>query len=129
LPDTFPVYVVDDDPSVRDWATLICEDLELSCRTFPGGREFLGALGSLEPGCILLDMRMPTPNGLAVQAELAESDRPMPVIAMTGYGDVEVAVQSMRLGAIEFLEKPIKQRVLAEALVRGFEALRQPSAS
>lgn len=129
MSDSFPVYVVDDDPSVRAWAELMCEDLELDCRTFGGGEEFLKALETLKPGCVLLDMRMPRPNGLAVQAELAERDPPMPVVAMTGYGDVEVAVQSMRLGAIEFLEKPIAQDVLADALDKGFRALRRPPES
>ncbi len=89
----------------------------------------MGALPTLEPGCLLLDMRMPKPNGLAVQAELAERDRSMPVIAMSGYGDIDIAVRSMRLGALEFLEKPIKQDVLAEALGRGFQALQHPSRS
>lgn len=121
------VYVVDDDPSVRDWAEMVCEDLGLSCRSFASGEEFLGALDALAPGCILLDMRMPRPNGLAVQAELAARGSEMPVIAMTGYGDVDVAVQSMRLGAIEFLEKPFTRDVLKEALETGFRRLGEGS--
>ncbi len=119
------VYVVDDDPSVRDWAESVCEDLGFSCRTFPGGEAFLAALDEFPPGCILLDMRMPRPNGLTIQSELAARNSPMPVIAMTGYGDVDVAVQSMRLGAIEFLEKPFARDVLQEALENGFRRLEQ----
>ena len=119
------VYVVDDDPSVRDWAEMVCEELGFSCLTFGGGEEFLAALDGLAPGCILLDMRMPRPNGLSVQAELTARENPMPVIAMTGYGDVDVAVQSMRLGAIEFLEKPFARDVLQEALENGFRRLEQ----
>ena len=117
------VYVVDDDQSVRDWAELVCEDLGFSCRTFAGGEAFLSALHALAPGCVLLDMRMPRPDGLAVQAELAARRGRMPVIAMTGYGDVDVAVQSMRLGATEFLEKPFSIDVLKDALKKGFRAL------
>jgi two-component system response regulator FixJ len=96
-----------------------------TCRAFAGGDEFLTALEGLEPGCVLLDMRMPRPNGLAVQAELSGGGSRMPVIAMTGYGDVDVAVQSMRLGALDFLEKPFSREVLADALERGFAQLRQ----
>ncbi len=125
MPDTYPVYVVDDDPSIREWAAIVCEDLRLVCRGFTGGEEFLAELDDLESGCVLLDMRMPRPNGLAVQGELAARGNRMPVIAMTGYGDVDVAVQSMRLGAIEFLEKPFTNEVLAEALEKGFQQLRQ----
>ena len=125
----YPLYVVDDDPNVRDWASLACEEMGLSCLGFASGESFLAAFEDLELGCILLDMRMPKPNGLAVQAELAARGSRMPVIAMTGYGDVDVAVQSMRLGAIEFLEKPFDLDVLREAIESGFRQLRQtPSA-
>ena len=122
--ETFPVYVVDDDPSIRGWAELMCEDMGLSCRTFSGGDTFLQAVDALEPGCVLLDMRMPGADGLAVQTKLAARGRRMPVVAMTGYGDVDVAVQSMRLGATEFLEKPLSRQVLEEALQGAFRRLR-----
>lgn len=119
------VYVVDDDPSVRDWAVLACDDLGFDCRAFAGGEEFLAALDGLAPGCILLDMRMPRLNGLSVQVEIAARECRMPVVAMTGFGDVDVAVQSMRLGAIEFLEKPFPIDVLKGALEKGFRRLRE----
>jgi len=121
--DRYPVYVVDDDPSMRDWLALICDEEGHECRGFASGEAFLAALDHLDPGCVLLDMRMPRRDGLQVQAELARRGRPMPVIAMTGYGDVEVAVQSMRLGALDFLEKPFETAVLAEAIERAFRAL------
>ena len=123
MEDSLVVHVVDDDPSARDWAEIVCQDLGLACRTFAGGEAFLEALDELEPGCILLDMRMPRPNGLAVQAELAARGNRLPVIGMTGYGDVDVAVQSMRLGALEFIEKPFSRDVLADALSTGFRKL------
>jgi len=119
----FPVYVVDDDASLRSWAELLLEELELEGRTFPDGEAFLSAHDELSPGCVLLDMRMPQPNGLSVQAELGARGSCMPVIAMTGYGDVDVAVQSMRLGAIEFPEKPFSAEVLKAALEEGFRQL------
>ncbi len=129
MPESFPVYVVDDDPSIREWAAIVCDDMGVDCRLFEGGEDFLAALEGLEPGCVLLDMRMPRLNGLAVQGQLAERGNRMPVIAMTGYGDVEVAVQSMRLGALEFLEKPFTSEVLTGALEAGFRELRRSSAA
>lgn len=129
MPGPFPVYVVDDDPAIHDWMELVCEDLGHACRGFSGGEAFLAALEDLEPGCILLDMRMPKPNGLAVQSELSRRGCAMPVIAMTGYGDVDVAVQSMKLGALDFLEKPFSREVLVDALERGFAQLRQADPS
>ena len=123
MSERFPVYVVDDDRNVRDWLGAALEELGLACRTFAGGEEFLDALNRLEAGCILLDMRMPGRGGLAVQAELAARGSFMPVIAMTGFGDVDVAVQSMKLGATEFLEKPFDIGVLRAALDSGFSRL------
>lgn len=118
-----PVYVVDDDPGIHSWAGFICEANRMNCRIFSGGAEFLAAHDMLEPGCVLLDMRMPRPNGLEVQEELARRNSTMPVIAMTGYGDVDVAVRSMKLGALDFLEKPFETSVLFEALDRAFRKL------
>ena len=121
----FPVYVVDDDPNFREWISLLCDDSGLACRTFHDGEEFLSELDELAPGCILLDMRMPRQNGLQVQAELERRGNRFPVIAVTGYGDVEVAVRSMKLGAIEFLEKPFSGDVALEAIQQAFAALRK----
>jgi CheY-like chemotaxis protein len=124
LPASFPVYVVDDDPNIRAWAEILCEEMELCCRIFGGGEEFLEALDQLEPGCLLLDMRMPKRCGLRVQAELIGRGKAFPVIAMSGFGDVDVAVETMKMGAIEFLEKPFSQKTLMEALEQGFSILR-----
>jgi two-component system response regulator FixJ len=127
LSANYPVYVVDDDPNIRAWAEIMCQELGLNCSTFGSGDEFIEAIDRLEPGCLLLDMRMPRRSGLQVQAELGGSGKLFPVIAMSGFGDVEVAVQSMKMGAIEFLEKPVTKNALAESLERGFALLR-PSA-
>jgi two-component system, LuxR family, response regulator FixJ len=123
LANPHPVYVVDDDPGVHEWAEIVCADRGLSCRGFTSGDDFLRAAGELEPGCVLLDIRMPKRTGLQIQAELRNRGLNLPVVAMTGFGDVEVAVQSMKMGAIDFLEKPIPQEVLFEALDRCFELL------
>ena len=100
MTDQYPVYVVDDDPSLRTWLSSALEEMRLDSRAFDGGESFLDAVDRLEPGCVLLDMRMPGRSGLAVQAELVRRGNPMPVVAMTGFGDVQVAVQSMKLGAV-----------------------------
>ena len=125
MQDRHPVYIVDDDPLIRTWLEAFCEEELLESRSFASGEEFVRALDELEPGCVLLDIRMPRRDGLQVQAELARRGSRLPVIAMSGYGDVEVAVQSMRLGATEFLEKPFTQQVLGEALKNGFRRLRR----
>ena len=123
MPAGRAVYIVDDDPLIRGWLESFCEDQGLASRSFASGEEFVRALDELEPGCVLLDMRMPRGGGLQVQAELARRGTVMPVIAMTGYGDVDVAVQSMRLGALDFLEKPIGIDVLQAAIEAAFRRL------
>ena len=121
--ETYPIYVVDDDPSVHDWAQIVCEENGLECRGFGGGDEFLEAVGGLAPGAVLLDMRMPRRSGLEVQAELLRREIKMPVVAMTGYGDIDVAVRCMKMGAVDFLEKPFATEVLMEALEAAFGTL------
>jgi two-component system response regulator FixJ len=119
----YPVYVVDDDPLMREWLVLILEEEGLASRAFASGSDFLSDSDALDAGCILLDMRMPRKNGLQVQAELAERGCNMPVIAMTGFGTVEVAVQSMKLGSMDLLEKPFDRDTLMTALKQAFARL------
>ena len=126
LSDVFPVYVVDDDPHFREWISVLCDEEGLPCRAFEDGEQFLNALDALAPGCILLDMRMPRQNGLQVQVELGRRGNDYPVIAVTGYGDVDLAVRSMKLGAVEFLEKPFSVGVALEAIRHAFAKLAKP---
>lgn len=120
---SYPVYVIDDDPAVHDWVRMVGDEEGLSCRSFVSGDAFLSAMSGLSPGCILLDMRMPGRSGLEVQEELLRRGSIMPVVAMTGFGDIDVAVQCMKLGSIDFLEKPFPQAVLLQALTQGFKRL------
>lgn len=124
MSDIYPVYVVDDQPEMRDFLCELCRDRGLDCREFDDGESFLADLEGLDPGCVLLDIRMPRRNGLQVQAEMARRGRTLPVIAMSGRIDVETVVDSMKLGALDFLEKPFANDTLFEALDRGFERLR-----
>jgi len=121
----FPIYVVDDDPLIRQLIVDLCSEEDLSCSGFASGEEFLAALDALDPGCVLLDMRLPRRNGAQVQAEMAHRERDFAVIAITGFADVDMAVESMKMGAVDFLEKPFKSEVLFEAIRRAFAKLRQ----
>lgn len=98
---------------------------DFQVRSFASGPELLAGLGELTPGAILLDIRMPEMDGLELMAELAERHVQWPVVVMTGHGEVSVAVRAMKLGAVDFLEKPFGEDVLLAALQEAFTKLRQ----
>jgi two-component system response regulator FixJ len=118
------VYVVDDDRDVRCSISFMLGAAGLQTRPFGSGGDFLGSLGELADGCVLLDIRMPEMDGLQVMAALAERQVAWPVIAMTGHGEVPVAVRAMKLGAVDFLEKPFEESILLTSLDRAFNLLR-----
>ena len=95
----------------------------LQSRPFASGSDFLEGLGDLAPGCIVLDVRMPQIDGFQVMAELARRGIEWPVIVMTGHGEVSIAVRAMKLGAIDFIEKPFEEEVLMASLERAFQLL------
>jgi len=97
---------------------------EMTSRPFGSGVDFLDALSDLKPGCILLDIRMPEFDGFYVMAELGKRAIEWPVIVMTGHGEVSVAVRAMKLGAVDFLEKPFDEEILLNSLERAFGLLR-----
>lgn len=97
---------------------------EVNSRPFASGTDFLESLDELEPGCILLDIRMPEIDGFEVMTELARRDVDWPVIVMTGHGEVSVAVRAMKLGAVDFIEKPFDESLLLSSLDRAFGLLR-----
>jgi FixJ family two-component response regulator len=115
--------VVDDDRDVRLMISYMLTDAELKSHPFAGGSDFLDALPDLKPGCILLDVRMPDMDGLAVMAELARRGVDWPVVFMTGHGEVQIAVEAMKLGAIDFLQKPFEEEALLACFRRGFAQL------
>lgn len=115
------VYVIDDDRSVRTMISRMIGDLDDISPTFtpyPFGSatDFLETVETLKPGCVLLDLRMPDIDGFAVMAELRRRDIDWPVIVLTGASEVQIAVQAMKLGAVEFLEKPVRLDPLIETL-------------
>jgi two-component system response regulator FixJ len=117
------VYVVDDDSMVRRSLSFSLTARGLECRAFASGRDFLDASDELMPGCVLLDVRMPEMDGIAVLDELGPRIGRFAVVVMTGHGDVDIAVRAMKHGARDFLEKPFTDIGLAEALNLGFSAL------
>jgi len=121
--------VVDDDRNVRLMLSYMLGEASLQSHPFASGADFLAALPDLHPGCILLDVRMPDIDGLAVMAELARRSVDWPVVFMTGHGEVPVAVEAMKLGAIDFLQKPFAEDALLACFRRGFDLLDQRSAA
>jgi two-component system response regulator FixJ len=113
------VYLVDDDEAVRRSLAKLLAVCGFNVTSYASGTEFLRSLPGLDPGCVLLDLRMPDMSGLAVQAEIAKVDRVLPVIFLTAHGDVPTGVQAMKRGAVDFLEKPVEGHQLQAALAAG----------
>ncbi|SFG17818.1 two component transcriptional regulator, LuxR family [Novosphingobium sp. CF614] len=123
------VYLVDDDEAIRRSASFMLRTSGYAVTTFGTGIEFLEAVDELEPGCVLLDVRMPEISGLEVQQVLRDRGIAHPVVVMTGHGDVTVAVQAMKAGAVDFIEKPFDKAVLLEAIEDGFTRIAQAGSS
>jgi len=117
---TSPVYIVDDDRDVRSSISFMLSTGGMQTRAFGSGLDFIDSLDHLEPGCVLLDIRMPDMDGVEVLAELRKRSIEWPVVMMTGHGEVALAVQTMKLGAIDFLEKPFQEENLRASLARAF---------
>ena len=114
------VYLVDDDEAVRRSTNFMLKTSGYKVETYVSGIAFLKDARHAEPGCVLLDVRMPEMDGLAVQKELKARGIDLPVIVMTGHGDVSVAVEAMKAGAVDFIEKPFEKAILLAALEDGF---------
>ncbi|MDZ4686340.1 MAG: response regulator transcription factor [Planctomycetaceae bacterium] len=108
------VYVVDDDPALRKALRWLMESIGLRVLTFASAQEFLSAYGSEQCGCMVLDVRMPGMSGLELQERLREQGCDLPMIVMTAFGDVPMAVRSMKAGAVHFFEKPVSDQVLLD---------------
>lgn len=118
------VVVVDDDPGVLDSLSMLLESVNLPCQPFDSPQAFLDEVDEIEHGCVVLDIRMPGMSGLEVQSELRKRDISLPVIFMTGHGDIEMAVRAMRFGALDFIQKPYSEQDLLD---RIHEALARES--
>ena len=118
------VFVVDDDVSVRESLELLIGNEGWQPRTFAAAQEFLDSPRAFVPSCLLLDISLPGLNGLELQKRVAVERTDMPIIFITGYGDVPKTVQAMKAGAIEFLTKPFKEEVLLTAIQQALERSR-----
>jgi FixJ family two-component response regulator len=124
MPDlTSIVFIVDDDVSVRESLELLMRTAGWRPETFASAREFLSRPRSSAPCCLVLDVRLPGLSGLKLQQQLAERTE-MPIIFITGHGDVPMTVQAMKAGAVEFLTKPINDAVLLKAIGGAIERSR-----
>ena len=117
------VHLVDDDEAIRRSAGFMLKTSGFKVNVYASGVELLKEAKDLAPGCILLDVRMPEMDGLQVQDALRERGVGFPVIVMTGHGDVGVAVQAMKAGAVDFIEKPFEKAVLLSAIEEGFSRI------
>lgn len=116
------VFVVDDEQPVRDSLRWLLEPLKLNIETYASARDFLSAYDPARPGCLVLDVRMPRMSGLELQEELNARQVRLPVIMITGHGDVPIAVRSMKEGALDFIEKPFSEQVLLERIQHALAA-------
>ncbi len=117
------VYILDDDPSVRESLAYFLTATGFAGRQFATAAAFLAEADGLAPGCLLLDIRMPEIDGFDVLERLATRRTVLPVVVMTGHGDVDTAVRAMKLGAHDFVEKPFEENMILGVLARVFETL------
>jgi FixJ family two-component response regulator len=125
------VFVIDDNPAVREALDGLIRSVHLSVRSFGSTEEFLQFKRPDAPGCLVLDVRLPGLSGLDFQKEMAKSNIDLPVVFITGHGDVPMSVRAIKAGAIEFLPKPFRDQDLLDAIHAGLErdrARRQASA-
>jgi FixJ family two-component response regulator len=124
-PDTAIVHIVDDDALVRDALTSLFDSVGLESQTYASAGDFLAARFTDKPGCIIIDVRLPDMNGLEFQAQLSQTGVLLPVVVMTGYGDIPMSVRAMKRGAVDFLPKPFHDQDMLDAVMSAIERDRQ----
>jgi len=115
------VYIVDDDPDMRDSLRWLMKTVGLHAETFSSATDFLRDFVSADPGCVILDVRMPGISGLDLFEELVARGEGMPVIFITAFADVPMAVRAMKSGAVEFVEKPFNRQTLLDKVQRAIK--------
>jgi two-component system, LuxR family, response regulator FixJ len=115
------VFIVDDDEAVRNSLRLLVKSVGLSATALVSAQEFLASYDPLQPGCLVLDVRMPGMSGLELQQQLNLRGAVIPVIFITGHGDVPMAVAAMQQGAFDFLQKPFRDQDLMDRIQRALE--------
>jgi len=115
------VYVVDDDESVREAIQSLIRSVGLHVEAFASAQDFLRSKRPDVPGCLVLDIRLPGFSGLQLQRKLADADIKIPIVFMTGHGDIPMTVKAMKAGAVEFLTKPFRDQDLLDAIQQAIE--------
>jgi FixJ family two-component response regulator len=115
------VYIVDDDAGVREALDSLIRSVGFSVRTFASAHDFLGSKFSTAPGCLVLDVRLPGLSGLDLQRELSRAGVSIPIIFISGHGDIPMTVRAMKAGAVEFLTKPFRDQDLLDAIQQAVE--------
>jgi len=115
------VFVVDDDEVVCQSLSFLIEDVGLNVQTYGAAQDFLDAYDPGQPGCLVVDVRMPGMSGLELQSRLAEQGIGLPVIVITGHADVLMAVDAMKAGAVDFIEKPFRDQILLDVIQKALE--------
>ena len=110
------VFVVDDDEGVRDGLSLLLATVGVPCELYESAQQFLDAYDGDKRGCLVLDIRMPRMTGLDLQKKLLETGSTLPIIFITGHGDIPMAVEAMRRGALDFIRKPFREHDLLERI-------------
>jgi len=122
LKDPSPaVFIVDDDPSVRRSLSRLVRSVGLAAEGFSSAREFLERARLRNPGCLILDVRLPGLSGLDLQKELAAVGNSLPIVFISGHGSIPMSVQAMKAGAVDFLEKPFNDQDLLDAIHAAIE--------
>ena len=110
------VFIVDDDEGIREGLSLLLETVGQRCELYDSAIEFLAAYDQSKRGCLVLDIRMPRMTGLDLQQKLIEQKSQLPIIFITGHGDIPMAVEAMRLGALDFIRKPFREQDLLDRI-------------
>ncbi len=113
------VFIVDDEEIIRNTIGQLVESVNLKAKAFASAQEFLGTYDPAQPGCLVLDVRMPGMSGIQLQAKLREKNVQIPIIFITGHGDVPMAVRVLKNGAVDFIEKPFRNQVLLDQIQKA----------
>jgi len=123
--ETAVVHVVDDDESMRGALEGLFDTMGLETRTYAAARDFLATNLADKPGCVVIDVRLPDMNGLEFQAQLTQMGIRLPVVVITGHGDISMSVRAMKRGAVDFLSKPFRDQDMLDAVMAAIERDRQ----
>ena len=118
---TKTVHLVDDDEAVRDAISILLESLDYACSAYPDAQSFLSSISEQTMGCLVLDIKMPVMSGLELQERLIAQEQHIPIVFITGHGDVPMAVEAMKRGAVDFLRKPFKEEELLSVIDKALQ--------